>query len=169
MSVAGNGPVKRFAVDVMLGGLAKWLRVLGFDTRATNLSERARIEEAVSEGLVPVTRREKFREMEGVLFIGSDHHFEQLKEVISRLRLDREDFGIFTRCTICNARLDPITREAAFGGVPDYVYETATDFRKCPECGRIYWPGSHKGRMLAKLASITEWDPREEEAMNGRE
>ena len=76
-------PGKRFAVDIMLGKLAKWLRVLGFDARSMPLHDRARIDSLLSEGFIPVTRREKFRDMEGVLFIRDDHQFEQLKELIS--------------------------------------------------------------------------------------
>ena len=37
------------------------------------------------------------------------------------------------------------------GAVPDYIYETASDFRKCPECARVYWPGSHREKMIDKL------------------
>ncbi|MGO9688183.1 MAG: Mut7-C RNAse domain-containing protein [Syntrophobacteraceae bacterium] len=64
MSRAGT-PGKRFAVDIMLGKLAKWLRALGFDARSMPLDERVRIDSLVSEGYIPVTRREKFRHIEG--------------------------------------------------------------------------------------------------------
>jgi len=56
MSRAGI-PGKRFAVDVMLGKLAKWLRALGFDARSMVLDERARIDSLLLEGYIPVTRR----------------------------------------------------------------------------------------------------------------
>jgi len=163
MTDTGECAEKRFAVDVMLGKLAKWLRLLGFDTRISLFSDRERVESFLSEGLVPVTRREKFQKIEGVLFISGDHHFEQLKELLSKLRLDESCLRLFSRCMVCNARLDPITREAAFGAVPDFVFETASDFGRCPQCERVYWPGTHKGRMLEKLSTVTEWKLKPEE------
>jgi len=161
------GAETRFAVDVMLGKLAKWLRVLGFDARVTALQDREGIELCRSQGLVAVTRREKFKGLEGVVFISADRHLEQVKELLTKLNLDQLSFRLFTRCTICNAQLDAIPKEAAFGSVPDYIFETASDFRTCPECGRVYWPGSHKGRMIERLKSVTAWDPRHEEGKDG--
>lgn len=157
----------RFAVDVMLGKLAKWLRVLGFDARISDFRNRGQVDIFLSEGLVPVTRREALKEIEGVIFISRDRHFEQLKELITRLRLDEDSFRLFTRCIVCNVQLQVISREAAFGSVPDYIFETASDFRTCLKCGRMYWPGSHKGRMIDKLKSITAFDPLRKEGKNG--
>src|SRR5208337_5259660 len=104
MSRAGI-PGKRFAVDIMLGKLAKWLRALGFDARSMPLDERARIDSLVSEGYIPVTRREKFRHIEGVIFIRDDHQFEQLKELMSTLELGIDELRPFSRCSRCNAEL----------------------------------------------------------------
>ncbi len=146
-------PRKRFAVDIMLGKLAKWLRVLGFDSRSMPLG-RSRIDCLLSEGFIPVTRREKFRNVDGVLFIRGDHQFEQLKELISSLRIGIDELRPFSRCSLCNAELLQVPREAAFGAVPDYVFETASDFRKCPECAKVYWPGSHRQKMIDKLKNL---------------
>jgi len=144
---------KHFAVDIMLGKLAKWLRVLGFDARTMRL-DRSRIDSLLSEGLIPVTRREKLRDVEGVLFIRGDHQFDQLKELISSLRITAVELRPFSRCSLCNAELFQIPREAAFGAVPDYVFETASDFRKCPECAKVYWPGSHRQKMIQELRDL---------------
>ncbi len=162
MNVSGE-PEKRFVVDVMLGKLARWLRVLGFDARTQHLQNRSQVESLVAGGLIPVTRKESLREVPGVVFIENDAGFEQVKELVSRLHISKREFRLFTRCNVCNAELDLIRREEAFGSVPDFVFETAADFRKCPKCGRVYWAGSHRGRMLDKLESLGEWDSREEE------
>ena len=154
-------PGKRFAVDIMLGKLAKWLRVLGFDALSMPLDDRVRVDSLLSQGSIPVTRREKFRDIEGVLFIRNDHQIEQLKELISSLSIGIDELRPFSRCSLCNAELLQIQREAAFGAVPDYVFETSSDFRKCPECARVYWPGSHRQKMFDKLESVTGWDLRE--------
>ena len=160
MSRAGY-PGKRFAVDIMLGKLGKWLRVLGFDAASMLLDDRVRVDCLLSEGIIPVTRREKFRDIEGVLFIRNDHQIEQLKELISSLSIGIDELRPFSRCSLCNADLLQIPRKAAFGAVPDYVFETSSDFRKCPECARVYWPGSHRQKMFDKLESVTGWDLRE--------
>jgi len=152
MSRAEN-PEKHFAVDIMLGKLAKWIRVLGFDARSMRLDE-SRMDSLLSRGFIPVTRRQKLRDLRGVLFIRSDHQFEQLKELISLLHIEAAELRPFSRCSLCNAELLQIPREAAFGAVPDYVFETASDFRKCPECAKVYWPGSHRQKMIDELKKL---------------
>ena len=144
---------KHFAVDIMLGKLAKWLRVLGFDARMMRL-DRSRIDSLLSEGFIPVTRREKLRDVEGVLFICGDHQFDQLKELMSSLHVASGELRPFSRCSLCNTELFQISRDAAFGSVPDYVFETASDFRKCPECAKVYWPGSHRQKMIEELRDL---------------
>ncbi|MGA2027107.1 MAG: Mut7-C RNAse domain-containing protein [Syntrophobacteraceae bacterium] len=157
----GQYPGKRFAVDIMLGKLAKWLRVLGFDAPSMLLDDRVRVDGLLCEGIIPVTRREKLRDIEGVLFVRNDHQFAQLKELISSLSIGIEELRPFSRCSLCNAELLQIPKGTVFGAVPDYVIETASDFRKCPECARVYWPGSHRQKMFDKLESVTGWDLRE--------
>lgn len=146
-------PGKHFAVDIMLGKLAKWLRVLGFDARSMPL-DRSRTDSLLAEGLIPVTRREKLRDVQGVVFIRSDHQLEQLKELISLLHIAAGELRPFSRCSLCNAQLNQIPREAAFGTVPDYVFETSLDFRKCSECAKVYWPGSHRQKMIDELKNF---------------
>ncbi|MGC9194079.1 MAG: Mut7-C RNAse domain-containing protein [Syntrophobacteraceae bacterium] len=157
-----SAPAKRFALDIMLGKLARWLRVLGLDARSILLANRGVLESLLSAGVVPVTRREKFRHIEGVIFIRADHHFEQLAELISLCTIQRDQVRLFSRCALCNAPLEPAAPREAFGAVPDYIFETTRDFRKCPQCGRIYWPGSHRQKMAAQLEAVTGWNLREE-------
>lgn len=159
----------RFAVDVMLGKLAKWLRVLGFDASIIHFSDRARLDSALSDGFIPVTRREMFRTDDRVVFVSSDHHFEQLEELIARRPLPPDCIRPFSRCILCNHLLEPIPRADAHGRVPDFIFETASDFTRCVRCEKIYWPGSHRGRMLEKLASLMEWNRQDEEGEHGRE
>jgi len=146
-------PRKRFAVDIMLGKLAKWLRVLGFDARSMPLG-RSTIDSLLSRGIIPVTRTVGLSDIEGVLFIHSDHIFEQLKELISLLKIGRDELRPFSRCSICNTELVPASRETAFGAVPDYVFETAPEFHRCPRCGKVYWPGSHRQNMEDRLRDL---------------
>ena len=148
-----ENPGKHFAVDIMLGKLAKWLRVLGFDARSMTL-DQSRIDSLLSSGIIPVTRREKLRDVRGILFIRSDHQFEQLQELMSSLHIAADELRPFSRCSVCNAELLQIPREEAFGAVPDYVFDTASGFRKCPRCAKVYWPGSHRQKMIDELRKL---------------
>jgi uncharacterized protein len=162
-----NDPQKHFVVDVMLGKLAKWLRFLGFRTRIAPLTERSHIESLTADGFIPVTRAQKFQNIEGLVFIRSNDSFEQLKELLSALNIGPKDIQPFTICSRCNSELQHIPRNAVFGSVPDFVFETAMDFRQCPECLNIYWQGSHKGRMLEKLRAVLGWKLNEAEDESG--
>ncbi len=164
MNGGPSDPEMRFVLDIMLGRLAKWLRVLGFDAAVRAFTDPGLVGSLLAGGSIPVTRREKYRHTEGVVFIKSDRHLDQLREIVSALGLEERNFYPFTRCIVCNAPLRSAAREEAFGAVPDYVFETASDFRKCPRCARFYWPGTHKGRMLDKLAWIMD---KEEGRKNG--
>jgi uncharacterized protein with PIN domain len=159
--------VFRFAVDIMLGKLAKWLRVLGFDASVEPLVDLQRIQALLRNKVIPVTRREIWLGREGVIFIRSDHHFEQVKELLRELNVSRDALRPFSRCVVCNTVLVPIPRELALGSVPDFTFETASDFRKCPGCGRVYWPGTHKDRMLAMLKSLVAPEAGKEENHGG--
>jgi uncharacterized protein with PIN domain len=152
----------------MLGKLAKWLRTLGFDARSVPLRDRAKVLSLVSEGLIPVTRRDKLRDIGGVVFIHAGHQLDQVKELIFTLGIGIDEMQPFSRCSLCNAQLIEIPREAASGAVPDYIFETASDFRKCPECARVYWPGSHREKMIDRLKIATGLDLRQGLENGGR-
>jgi hypothetical protein len=107
-----------------------------------------------------VTRKEKFSSVVGLVFIHGDRQFEQLKELVSSLSIGVEELLPFSRCSLCNAELLQIPRDAAFGAVPDYIFETASDFHRCPECARVYWPGSHREKILDRLESEVGLDLR---------
>ncbi|MEK7805847.1 MAG: Mut7-C RNAse domain-containing protein, partial [Planctomycetota bacterium] len=62
--------------------------------------------------------------------------------------------GIFTRCLVCNGLLEPVAKEKIKDKVPPYVYSTQDEFDICPQCGRIYWSGTHRVKMLGMLGEI---------------
>ena len=143
----------RFATEAMLGKLAKWLRMMGYDV----LYQRSNREEDLVR-LMAGGRRLLSRRMEaqarhaGAILIRSDHVGEQLSELKSLgcLKPDRSRF--FTRCLLCNVPLKQADPEAARSSLPDYVFqENLSGIRFCPECGRFFWPGTHRDRMLRQL------------------
>lgn len=136
-------------VDRMLGRLATWLRLLGQDAPLVE-KPPARL----GPGQVLLTRRRDRRGRLGVVFIEHDLVEDQLAQVKDALGLRLDPKLLFTRCLRCNVPVEPITREEAAGLVPDYTAATAAAFTRCPECGRVYWPGSHGQRALNTLQQI---------------
>lgn len=144
----------KFLADSMLGRLAKWLRVLGHDTQY--LSRAGMITPLVSEGRRLLSRHRRTVDLhQNSILILSDHVREQLHEMKERgaLPLDRSKW--FSRCLICNVPLDEAKPERALEQVPEYVfYQNLKEIRSCPSCGRHFWPGSHRMRMMKQLE---EW------------
>jgi uncharacterized protein with PIN domain len=61
---------------------------------------------------------------------------------------------------LCNVILDDITRGEAEGKVPDFIYHQQKEFYRCPQCGRIYWPGTHQINMQRRLEELRNADGR---------
>lgn len=146
----------KFAADRMLGRLAKWLRVLGQDViYGEHLSGYGLIRAARAEERLILTRDRKLKQKQPppFIFIASDHHREQLQQVIgeSGLRLGEK---VFSRCLMCNMALQPKTKASVETLVPPYVFATQTDFSWCKKCQRIYWPATHHQRMVDELKAL---------------
>jgi len=149
----------RFIADAMLGRLARWLRTLGFDTAYDDaISDRELVRRAFEEQRYILTRDRRLPEqwrMTNCLVLGSDAPVDQLREVVAHLGLEPSD-RLFTRCRICNTELVPASSEEVEARVPATVRERHTAFVRCPECGRVYWEGSHTERMMSVLARVFE-------------
>jgi uncharacterized protein with PIN domain len=144
-----------FVVDAMLGTLAKWLRILGYDTRfdpALDDYQLMRLSRA--EGRLLLTRDRELARHRGIraLLVTSEDLDEQIRQVLTEL--DLEPNTSFSRCPVCNEPLRPIDREAARQRVPAYVARTHETFRICPSCQRVYWRGTHWQQMAEKLGQF---------------
>ncbi len=138
----------KFICDEMLGSLAKWLRILGYDTKyVKNVSDEKIIEIAEKEGRIVLTRDKLLARKSKGIYINERDVEEQLKKVIESLNLDIEEEKILTRCTICNIKVTKIDKDKVKGKVPEYVWNNNEDFWICPSCKRIYWIGSHWNKM----------------------
>jgi len=147
----------QFAVDRMLGRLAVWLRLLGYDaTCAPQRTGRALARHARHEGRVILTRdRRLLRELNlpPTLFIDSNDFRAQLRQVISTYTLQPLP-RIFTRCSRCNEAVVAIDKEQVRDQVPTYVFSTQDHFVHCPRCRRIYWPATHAERVREELQRL---------------
>jgi uncharacterized protein with PIN domain len=138
--------------DGMLGRLAKWLRLLGYDTEYDNkasdleLARRAR-----SEGRILLTRDRELAARRGLrtILIESQVLEEQVRQVEEELGPPPD--SALTRCSVCNVVLTPAEREEVSDKVPPYVLRTQEEFRVCSSCGRVYWPGSHLAQITRQL------------------
>lgn len=145
----------RLLADCMLGRLARWLRLLGYDTAYENdatdheLARRARREQRIL-----LTRDRELSERRGLetLLIQSQDLEGQVREVRDALGPPADPS--LSRCSLCNAALEDVDREDVADRVPRYVLKSHTRFRRCPQCGRVYWSGSHVETMEDQLEGV---------------
>ena len=146
-----------FAVDRSLGTLAKWLRILGFDTAYGPDISSSQLSELLKDHRILLTRTKKIQKMFAScpqVFIIPGSLFEQLKQVVDHLGIHPGDIRPFSRCIHCNLPIDEIDKKDVYGLVPDYIWETHDEFNRCRQCKRIYWSGSHGERSLERIKKL---------------
>jgi uncharacterized protein with PIN domain len=161
----------KFMVDHNVGKLAKWLRMMGYDTLFYSGSDDSgMIATALAEGRVLVTRDTQIVKRRLVttgwlkaILIASDEPELQIKQVIGALNLDIH-FRPFSFCLECNQLLAERSREQVKDRVPPYVFKTQEQYMECPSCHRIYWRGTHWQAMNRRLERFTEYKPREDKS-----
>jgi uncharacterized protein with PIN domain len=145
----------KFITDRNLGKLAKWLRMLGYDTvfYSENI-DREFLRAGAKEGRVVLTRRRDMarRNFSGrMVIIYHDRVYDQLQELREKASLEPNPRNFFSLCLECNQPLQTISKEKAAQKVPPYVFQTHDTFLTCPQCGKIYWPGTHRDNVLGLL------------------
>lgn len=140
----------RFLADVHLGKLARFLRLLGFDTKySTELSDRELVATSVRERRILLSRDVRlfmYKTLIRGYRLRSTEPERQVEEVIQALSLQRAAQP-FTRCMSCNAELHPVARADVKDRVPSRVFKRFRRFAGCPGCERIYWRGTHFLRL----------------------
>ena len=142
--------VHYFFADRTLGKLAKWLRILGFDTIfESDAAPKSDVGRLMS-GRILLTRIVQNRrrsDARRVVFIDVNDVYGQLKQVVAELTITPADIRLFSICIKCNSAIIAVDKQSLFGQVPDYVWETHERFHRCRQCERIYWAGSHTERV----------------------
>ncbi len=155
---ADDGP-PRFIADAMLGGLARWLRILGYDTACDpGIADAELVRRAAAEGRWILTRDRRLPEewrVAGCLVLEGEEALDQVEEVRRRLELG-DPPGLFSRCTVCNGVLESAGPGDVEEEVPDRVLDAHDRFTRCPECGKVYWPGSHTRRIRRRVDELLE-------------
>lgn len=141
---------RRFIADAMLGRLARWLRLLGFDCAwEPDIADEALVRRAISEGRTLLSRDRALPEewcIPAFHRVDAEKVREQLGEVVGAFGLARE-VRLLSRCSHCNIPLRPATREDVADHIPARVLEGQSVFSVCPACERVYWEGSHTARI----------------------
>ncbi len=144
----------RFVVDVNLGKLTRWLRLLGFDTAWRNdYSDRQVVELAVAEQRIILTRDRRLlfhRVIEHGFWVRAVKPEQQVREVLERLQL-RNRIHPFRYCLECNGLIEPVGKEEILGRLEPLTRRYYNEFYRCSRCGRIYWKGSHYTNLMQKL------------------
>ncbi len=146
----------KFIADSMVGKLAKYLRISGYDVKYSDkFSDDEIIDIANLEKRIILTRDSSLVERKKIkqekikfIYIQSQNIYSQLRQLKDELKIKIRP--AFDRCLICNNKLTAIGKESVKGKVPDYVYKTKSKFFLCKKCNKIYWKGSHC-RQIKKL------------------
>jgi len=141
----------RFLLDVHLGKLAAYLRMLGFDAAYRNgATDPELVLQSAAEQRILLTRDRGLLKHSAVsrgYWLRETGSRRQAAEIINRFDLVRW-FRPFTRCMACNQLLRPVTTEEVRHRLPPRTAELYDEFLECTRCGRVYWKGSHYRRML---------------------
>ena len=140
----------RFILDVHLGKLAAYLRMLGFDAEyGRSLTDAELVQISTSEHRILLTRDRgllKHGALTHGYWVRETNSRRQIAEVVHRFDLGRA-IRPFTRCMTCNGVLEAVSQEQVRNLVPGRSLERYDQFHRCQQCGRIYWKGSHYARM----------------------
>jgi len=149
----------RFVLDCHLGKLARHLRMAGFDSLwEPDYDDAEIVALSVAQKRVVLTRDKgllKRRAVQRGHFVRETESEKQFREVISAFQLERL-LKPFTRCRMCNSPLRDVSKECVRGRVPEEVWKEHAAYTECPDCGRIFWPGTHYKRLLRLLKRVAE-------------
>lgn len=147
----------RFVIDVNLGRLARWLRVLGFDVWwSSDADDQTLADISLDQQRILLTRDRgllKRRAVTRGLFVHSEQPKQQTLEVMRRLDLRRR-VAPLTRCVRCNGRLDAVAKEEVLDRLEPLTRRYYDEFSRCADCGQIYWPGTHFARLTSLVDEL---------------
>lgn len=150
----------KFVLDVHLGKLARYLRLLGFDADYLNLRDDTELADISKDQKRILLTRDRQLLMRSIvergLIVRNTDPFLQIVEILNRLDL-WNDVNPFSRCLNCNGRITEIPKTdeeflSIYTELPDNVKLWCAEIYRCTNCGRVYWKGTH----YEKLAILVE-------------
>ena len=147
--------------DHMLGSLAKWLRIFGFDTcyPDATMNDDSVLQIASHEKRLLISRDKELlirakKRLIPTLEIHTTQLSEQLHQVLRQIPFNENK--ILSRCTLCNTPLHSIDKESIKDKIPEKVYQTRNEFWVCPSCLKYYWMGTHYENMKERINALTQ-------------
>jgi uncharacterized protein len=152
----------KFLADGMLGGLTRWLRMLGHDiTYSTLLCDNELLELAKIEGRNLLTRdlelyKRAINRGLNAFYVEGKTESSRLTEVANRYRLTLEIDMNKSNCPICNTPIELAGKEKLKDKIEPNTYKHYDQFWRCPDCGQIYWRGAHWKQIMATLTEAQQ-------------
>jgi uncharacterized protein len=150
-----------FLVDFMLGKLARWLRIFGYDAKYaregakdTPQNKAALVLDSLRENRIVLTASRALSEKKAwkLILIESGDIAGQLKQAAAEAGIRFSVKKLFTRCAVCNSPIEEVKdKEEVRALVPEYVFKTQDVFSRCTGCKKIYWKGTHWDLLLKDL------------------
>jgi hypothetical protein len=156
-------PLRRpkFILDSNLGRLARYLRLLGLDCLYRNDYHDAEIARIASEQQRTVLTRDRTLLQRRIIthgyFVRAQQPRRQVREVLARFDLYRQ-VEPFSRCTRCNGELETVDKQVIVERLEPKTRKYYDDFRRCSQCGQVFWQGSHHARMQQLVAALLSPD-----------
>ncbi len=147
----------RFVLDVHLGKLAAYLRMLGFDTLYKNDCDDPTLAEISARELRILLTCDRLLLMRKQIiygyFVRNRQPQQQLLEIVSRFDLVK-NIKPFTRCMHCNGKTAAVDKQAIETKLLDKTKKYYNEFFQCHSCRKIYWKGSHYQKMQALINQV---------------
>jgi uncharacterized protein with PIN domain len=154
----------KFVLDTHLGRLAAYMRLLGFDTLYRNdYADQVLAEISHKEKRICLTRDRGLLKRNLIIHgycLRSTDSRQQVKEVLRRFDLFRIAKP-FQRCVRCNGMLENVKKEEIVDQILPQTKRYYDEFKRCKECGQIYWEGSHFQRMTRFIESVLSEETRD--------
>lgn len=147
----------KFIVDTMLGTLAKWLRIFGFDTLyEAGMDDDEILKLAIAESRIIISRdRELCGRKPGSIFLETTDLDEQIVRVLEFYSADKNK--ILSRCLECNCLLQKVaSQNIDKASVPEDILERYEEFWHCEKCDKFYWCGTHFENMKQKADQLLD-------------
>jgi uncharacterized protein with PIN domain len=144
-------------IDGMLGKLARWLRMLGYNVKySNNLDDDELIKIAKMEKRILLTRdlelyQRALSQNVKAFYVEGKQEAERLANLARRFKLKLEIDVSTSRCPKCNTKIKSIEKDKVKGKVPENTFLKYNEFWQCPKCGQIYWQGAHWTRINKTL------------------
>jgi len=147
-----------FICDRTLGKLAKWLRILGFETKYIKIYDDIELLEEVAKtkGFIFLSRNVKILKNIDPLksyLVKSDSYKDQLRE-ISKFFPPEWSKKLCTLCSVCGSRLQSIDKKEVKHLLPEYVFDHYDNFKYCSSCSKVYWKGTHLNKIIDEIIRI---------------